>query len=84
MLRLANRDKLISEVVRLRKGGMKFYEIGKRMGIGRETARYLFKLRVPRTIRIAKPSGELPMMTMAGIFWQWPPVRPKGRGGRRV
>jgi hypothetical protein len=78
---MANRDKMISEAVRLRKGGMKFDEIGKRMGIGRETARYLFALSMTRSLRLAEPGRErLPMMTMAGMLWQWPPVRPKGRG----
>ena len=78
---IANRDKLISEVVRLRRSGMLLSEIGKRLGLDRETTRYLLRLRVPRALQMAKPDGNVPVMTMAGMLWQWPPVRTHGRGG---
>jgi len=77
--RLEDREKIVAEVMKLRKAGLLFPEIGKRLGIHKETARYLFKRGFPHSIRTAKPDREkLPLMTMAGTLWNWPPIRPHG------
>ena len=81
--KIANRDKLISEVVRLRKSGMLLSEIGKRLGLDRETTRYLFRLRVPRALQMAKPVGAVPQRTLGGVLWNWPPIKPSRAGGNK-
>jgi hypothetical protein len=77
------RMRMVGQVVRLRKKGKKFAEIGKALGIEGSTARYLLRMKLRVVIRLADvPRGaRMPMRTLAGMMWQWPPVRPRCSSG---
>ncbi len=72
------REKLTQQMVLLRREGLTFQEVGQRLGINEDTAKYFAeRLSKEGKSRLAAvPAGApMPMATRAGFVWQWPPVK---------
>jgi hypothetical protein len=82
MSRIANKVEKARKIARLHAAGMRLCDIAAQMGIDRETARYLFKCAAPSEMKFGKPTS-VPVMTLGGVLWNWPPMKPSRAGGNK-